>query len=73
MVSTIQVSKEIKQALEKQKFSQSETYEDVIWDLLEDRITLSKEAQEAILAGEEEIKNKQTITLSALKKKYGFK
>ena len=46
-VSTIQVSTELKNVLEKRKMS-SESYEDVIWDVLEDTMVLSDETKNKI-------------------------
>lgn len=73
MVTTIQTSVELKEALEKQKFSANETYEEVIWDLLEDRMELSEQTKQAITRGEADVKAGRTISLQALKEKYGLK
>ena len=43
MVTTIQVSEELKKELHKRKMFAKETYEDIIWGLLEDTMGLSKE------------------------------
>ena len=43
MVTTIQVSEDLKKSLTKRKLHDNETYEDVIWDLLEDQMELSEE------------------------------
>lgn len=73
MASSIQVSKDLKDALEKQKFTNKETYEEVIWDLLEDRALLSEQTQQNIAQAEKDIRAGKTISLTALKKKYGMK
>ena len=73
MATTIQTSKELKEALDKQKFSTNETYEDVIWDLLEDRMELSEHTRQAITRAEDDVKAGRTISLQALKQKYGLK
>lgn len=73
MVTTIQTSKELKEALDKQKFSRNETYEDIIWDLLEDRMELSEQTRKAVARAEEDVKAGRTISLQALKKKYGLR
>ena len=72
MVTTIQISKELKEALDKQKFTQKETYEEVVWDLLEDRMELSEQTLQAIARAEKDVAAGRTISLSALKKKYGL-
>ena len=70
MATTIQVSKELKKHLENMKMNKGETYEDVIWDLIEDRLELSEETMKRI---EKSRKEKGGITLEELKKKHGLK
>lgn len=72
MATTIQISRELKEALDKQKFSEKETYEEVLWDMLEDRAELSEQTLRSIDKAEEEVAEGRTISLSALKKKYGL-
>ena len=47
MATTIQISEELKKELSKRKFSDRETYESIIWGLLEDTTELSKETKRA--------------------------
>lgn len=72
MATTIQISRELKDALDKQKFTEKETYEEVLWDLLEDRAELSEQTLQAIARGEKDVAEGRTISLTALKKKYGL-
>ncbi len=68
MATTIQISEELRDELKKRKFHTNETYEDVIWDLLEDLMELSEETKIAIKEAENHIKLGKTISLSDLKK-----
>lgn len=68
MVTSIQISEELKEALKKRKMSSSETYEDIIWDLLEDAMELSDETKLAIAQAEEEYQEGDTLSLDELKK-----
>lgn len=68
--STIQVSSELKKKLSDMKFSDHETFEDVIWDLLEDRMTLSKETLKDIEQAQKDIAAGKGIPLSEIKRKY---
>ena len=72
MATTIQVSNELKQELKSRKFSDSETYEDIIWDLIEDSLELSKETLLAIEEAKEDYRNKRTISHEELKRELGL-
>ena len=69
MVTTIQISTELQKELTKRKIVDKETYEEIIWDLLEDSMELSEEAKRDIDLSREEIRKGKTITLSQIKKK----
>jgi predicted CopG family antitoxin len=56
MDTTIQISKDLLQKLKSLKIQEKETYEDLIWDLLEDRMELSEETKRNIAKSEEDIK-----------------
>ena len=43
MATTIQVSEELRYELQKRKLNIRETYEDVIWNLIDDTMELSEE------------------------------
>ena len=55
MVTTIQVSGNLLNKLKGVKISNTESYENVIWDLVEDRMELSEETKENIKISEEQI------------------
>ena len=56
MVTTIQISQDLLEKLKLMKVHEKESYEDLIWDLLEDRIELSEETKRNIAEYEEDTK-----------------
>ena len=70
--TTIQVSTELVEKLKDRKMYAKESYEEVIWDLLEDSMELSEETRRDIKKAEEDIKAGRTVTLSEVKKKLGM-
>jgi len=56
MVTTIQVSKNLVEKLQSMKLYSKESYEEIIWDLVEDRMELSEETKKNIKESEEDIK-----------------
>ena len=73
MVTTIQVSEELKKELHKRKMFAKETYEDIIWGLLEDTMGLSKETLKDIKKAESESAKGQTTSLEQVKKEFKIK
>ena len=71
MDTTIQVSRELLDKLAKMKIYNKESYEEVIWDMIEDRLELSEETKKDIEASREDIKTGRTIPLERLKNKIG--
>ncbi len=69
METSIQISKELLGKLAVMKMHEKESYENVIWDLIEDRMEFSEETKRNIARSEEEIKSGKTISLEELKKK----
>ena len=70
MDTTIQVSKELVNILNKRKFNLRESYEDIIWDLLEDTMELSDETKREIEEARKEIKEGRFVSLEDIKRKY---
>ncbi|HPD82047.1 MAG TPA: hypothetical protein PK357_03030 [Candidatus Pacearchaeota archaeon] len=68
MDTTIQISKELLGKLALMKMHEKESYESIIWDLIEDRMEFSKETLKNIEKSEEEIKAGKTISLEDIKK-----
>ena len=72
MVTTIQVSEELVKELKKHKMYENETYEEIIWDFIEDRMELSEETKKAIKQAEEEFKRGECSTLEEVEKELGL-
>ena len=70
--TTIQVSKELIGALKNRKMYDKESYEDVIWDLLEDSMEISNETKKDIRKAEREIRAGKTYSLEQVKKRLGL-
>lgn len=72
MATTIQVSEHLLSKLKKRKVHDKESYEELIWDLLEDTMELSEQTKINIKQSENEIKQGKTVPLSEIKKKLGL-
>ena len=68
MATTIQISSDLVEELKNRKIFDRESYEDVIWDLIEDAKEFSKETKEDIAAARDEIKKGNYYTLDYIKK-----
>ena len=68
MVTTIQISNILQKELLKRKFFNKETYEEVIWDLIEDNQELSEQTKKEIAQSRAEYKAGKTHTLEKIKK-----
>ena len=68
MVTTIQVSENLQNALKIRKLYEKESYEEVIWNLIEDTTELSKEAKIMLRKAEEDIKYGKVHTFEQVKK-----
>jgi predicted CopG family antitoxin len=55
MVTTIQISSPLLEQLKQMKLHEKESYEEVIWDMVEDRMELSKQTKERIKECEKDI------------------
>ena len=71
METTIQVSNELLKQLKEMKINTKESYENIIWDLVEDRLEFSRQTKANLAKSEEDLKEGRTISLEELKKKIG--
>lgn len=71
MVTTIQISEKLHGELAKRKISENETYEEVIWDLIEDTMMLTKETKKELEKSRKEIKEGKFVTLEQIKQEIG--
>ncbi|MBT3398163.1 hypothetical protein HOA55_04035 [archaeon] len=56
MVTTIQISNPLLEQLKQMKIHDKESYEEIIWDMVEDRMELSEETKQAIKDYEKDVK-----------------
>jgi len=68
MDTTIQISKELLEKLKIMKIHVKESYEDLIWDLIEDRMELSEETKKNIKEYEKDVKEGRTDKFTSLEK-----
>jgi len=72
MDTTIQISKRLQKELLKRKFFDKETYEEVIWDMMEDSKELNEQTKKELIQARAEIKAGKTHTLAKVKKELGL-
>ncbi len=72
MATTIQVSEELVEVLKKKKLYEKESYEEIIWDLIEDTQELSEETKREIEIARQEIKQGKFHTHEQVKKELGL-
>jgi len=68
--TTIQVSEELLKKLQMMKIFVKESYEDIIWDLIEDRMEFSEETKKNIAQSEKEIKKGKVHKWEDVKKEF---
>ena len=72
MATTIQISKRLQNELNKRKFFDRESYEEVIWNMIEDVMELNEQTKAEIERSRVEIKLDKFYPLSHVKKKLGL-
>ena len=72
MATTIQVSKDLLEALKNRKMYSKESYENLIWDLIEDTMELSEATKKHIEQSRKEIERGETVSLAEVKKRLGM-
>ena len=72
METTIQISKELLSKLKHMKISSKESYETLIWNLVEDRLALSEETKATLAKSEKDIREGSIISLESMKRKRGI-
>lgn len=68
MATTIQISENLLETLKKRKMRDKESYEEVIWDLLEDTMELSAQTKKDIEESRKQIKEGKVHRWEDLKK-----
>ena len=69
METTIQISSELLERLKMMKIMDNESYENIIWDLIEDRLEFSEETKKDIIQSEREIRAGKIVSIEQIKKK----
>jgi predicted CopG family antitoxin len=69
MVTTIQVSSNLLEQLKNRKMYEKESYEEIIWNLIEDNQELSEVTKRKIAQSEKEFREGKTVKLEDIKKK----
>lgn len=72
MASSIQVSKDLLQELKSRKMYDKESYEEIIWDLLEDSKELSEETLQNLKEAEADVKAGRVVSHEEIKKELGI-
>jgi hypothetical protein len=73
MDTTIQVSNELLEKLKKMKMHSKESYEELIWDLIEDRMELSEETKKEMEVSRQQYKEGKFTSLEKIKKELKIK
>ena len=73
MATTIQVSSKLLEELKNRNMYDKESYEEIIWDLIEDTMELSEETKRSIKQAEKDIKEGRVYTHEQIKKELGIK
>ena len=75
MENTIQISNELLEKLKLMKINEKESYEDIIWDLIEDKLEFSDETKKSIEEYEKDVREGNTdkfTSLEDIKKELGI-
>ena len=72
MTTTIQISDHLRNELVNRKLFDKETYEEVIWDLVEDTKELNAQTKKEIVEARAEIKAGKFHTLAQVKEELGL-
>ena len=73
MATTIQVSAGLLNKLKQRKLYDKESYEELIWDLLEDTMELSEQTKKEIEQSRKEAKEGKTFSLEEVKRQAGIR
>tara|TARA_Y100000310_G_C20411225_1_gene682083 strand:+ start:161 stop:379 length:219 start_codon:yes stop_codon:yes gene_type:complete len=72
MTTTIQISSDLQETLSKRKLFDRETYEEVIWDLIEDTMEINEETKRELEEARKEVKDGKVHTFEDVKKELGL-
>ncbi len=72
MATTIQISDGLLNELKQRKLYEKESYEELIWDLIEDRMELSEETKKHLRQSEKDVKEGRVKSLEQVKRELGL-
>ena len=72
MATTIQISKDLLKELKQRKIYDKESYEELIWDLIEDTRELNQKTRKELELSRKEIKEGKVHSLESIKKEIGL-
>lgn len=72
MATTIQVSERLLKELKGKKFSEKESYEELIWNLLEDTRELNEETKKEIALSRKQVREGKIHSFESVKRELGF-
>ncbi len=72
MATTIQISEDLLKKLKERKLYEKESYEELIWALLEDNMELNKQTKLELAISRKQAKEGKTYTWDQVKKEAGI-
>ena len=72
MATTIQISGNLQKELKKRKLFERETYEEIIWDMIEDTRELNEQTKKELEQARTEVSKGKYKTLSQVKSELGL-
>ena len=72
MATTIQISGDLQKELKKRKLFDRETYEEIIWDMIEDTRELNEQTKKELEQARTEVSKGKSKTLSQVKSELGL-
>ena len=72
MATSIQISKVLQKELVRRKLHDNETYEEIIWDLLEDSMEINEQTKKDLAESRAAAKAGKIYTLAEVKKELGL-
>jgi len=72
MSTTIQISDHVKEALEKMRIFERETYNEVIENMIEDQLEINEKTKKELDEARKRIKKGEFVTLEKVEKKFGL-
>ena len=72
MATTIQISDNVKQILDKMKIYERETYNEIIENMIEDQMEINEKTKKELDKARERVDNGEFVTLEDVEKKFGL-